>query len=159
MAGEPTWEPLLQTETVESNPTISPDGGWIAYNSDESGDFEVYVQRFPGLGDRRQISTGGGAHPLWSPDGREIFYRAGDRMMAVSVEPGPTLGVGSTEVLFEGMGQYTFQPGRRAYDFLADGQRFLMLRRGGLTDETSAPPQIILVQNWFEELKRLVPVD
>ena len=79
-------------------------------------------------------------------------------MMAVSVEPGPTLGVGSAEVLFEGMAQYTFQPGRRAYDILADG-RFLMLRRGGVIDDTSAPPQIILVQNWHEELKRLVPVD
>ena len=78
LVGEPTWEPLLQTETDESTPTISPDGGWIAYDSDESGTYEVYVQRFPGLGDRRQISTGGGAHPLWSPDGLEIFYRAGD---------------------------------------------------------------------------------
>ena len=160
MTGERAWEPLMQTEVSESNPTISPDGDWVAYSSDESGTFEVYVQRFPGLGERQQMSTGGGSQPLWSPDGRELFYSGPDQMMGVSVETGETLGVGNAEVLFQGMQQYLFQPGRRNYDISPDGERFLMLKPGGAaTDESSALAQMILVQNWHEELERLAPTN
>ena len=91
-------------------------------------------------------------HPEVSPDGRWIAYE--------SVEPGETLGIGNAEVLFEGMRQYLFQPGRRAYDVSPDGQRFLMLKVGdAVAGEASAPPQAILIQNWAEELKRLVPTE
>ena len=162
MTGERVWEPLLQADGSESSATISPDGDWIAYNSDESGVLEVYVQRFPGLGDRQQISTGGGFNPVWSPEGRELFYRTDTAMMAVPVEPGETLEVGSAEVLFDGMEQYVdnFARDRRAYDVSPDGQRFMMLKSPGTaTDPTPSAPQVILVQNWLTELERLVPKD
>jgi serine/threonine-protein kinase len=74
LEGEPKADPLIQTEFSEDHGAISPDGRWIAYDSNLSGPFEIYVQRFPELGDRQRISTGGGRNPLRSPDGRELFY-------------------------------------------------------------------------------------
>ena len=165
MEGERSWEPLLELEAVEFGPTISPDGQWIAYVSDETGRLEVYVQRFPDLGERQQISTEGGVDPTWSPDGQALFYlgtggnNQADDMRVVSIDPGPPLSVGNPEVLFDDSG-YPRPAGQgRQYDIAPDDQRFLMVALPG-TAETRATitPQINVVINWFQELTERVPV-
>ena len=156
MEGERASELLFETEFREGGPAISPDGGWIAYHTDETGQDEVYVQRYPELGSRQTISTDGGQQPLWSPDGQELFYRNGDEMMVVPVAAGATFRAGDPEVLFEQ--QYYLDRSRRTYDLAPDG-RFLMVKESAVGDDTESPTaQIILVQNWHEELKRLVPI-
>ena len=96
MEGERAWKPLLNTESNEISPVLSPNGRWVAYASDETGQYEVYVQRFPELGERRLISTGGGMQPTWSPDGKELFYRRwyDDAMMVVPIDTVSILTVG-----------------------------------------------------------------
>ena len=160
MQGEQSWQPLLNSAAFVSHPALSPDGQWIAYTSDETGQREVYVERFPDLGNREQISTGGGQAPVWSPDGRELFYRGrgvGARMMVVPIETEPALTLGTATVVFEGT---YYRAGWRAYDLAPDG-RFLMIKpTGAATEDTaSAPDQIVVVEGWFEELKRLVPTN
>ena len=92
MDGERAWQPLLNSAANEGDPALSPDGAWIAYQSNETGLSEVYVERFPDLGNKEQISTGGGQDPVWSFDGRELFYRdlSGARMMVVPIDTEPT---------------------------------------------------------------------
>ena len=156
MEGDRPSELLLATESAEFGPSISRDGNWIAYTSAETGQPEVYVQRFPGLGDKLPISTDGGQQPVWSPDGSELFYRGPRGMMAVPVETEPMFSAGDPEVLFEQ--QYYFFRTSRTYDVAPHG-RFLMIKAGAPTDSDAAPTaQIVLVEHWFEELKRLVPV-
>ena len=160
MGGDRTWDPLISTEANEAAPAISPDGQWIAYTSDETGERLVYVERFPQRGGKETISRVSSAHPMWSPDGHELFYLTdgGNRLMVVPVELGPALQVGEATPLFEG--QYYEDRNTRSYDVSPDGERFLMIKRAGAaTTETGARPEAILVQNWTEELKRLVPVD
>ena len=121
-------QPWLRTPFAEWSAAFSPDGQWIAYVSDESGVTEVYVRRFRGATEKLQISIGGGTEPIWARSGRELFYRAGDKMMAASVESGPTLRVGRPRQLFEG--PFEASPGENAdYDVAPDDQRFLMLAR------------------------------
>jgi Tol biopolymer transport system component len=147
-------EPFLRTPFNEGAARFSPDGRWVAYVSDESGTFEVYVQPYPGLGGKWQISTGGGSEPVWNPRGRELFYRSGDKMMSVDITTQPGFGVGKPRMLFEG--QYEIPPFPIAnYDVSPDGQRFLMLKPA--EQEQAAPTQINVVLNWFEELKQKVP--
>ena len=155
LEGEPTWEPLLDTMADEYSPAISPDGGWIAYSSDETGRPQVYAQRFPELGRKVSISVGLGRHPLWSPDGRTVFHSSLEGMMAVPVEPSSSLQVGSVDLLFQGYVVGDF----RQFDLSSDGQQFLVLRSPTTMDDTNAAPEAILVKNWFEELKRLVPTN
>ena len=155
--GERASEMLLDTQFREGGPAVSPDGRWIAYHGDETGQNEVYVQRFPELGGKLTVSTDGGQQPLWSPDGQELFYRGPGGMMVVPVETDPTFSAGAPEVLFDQ--QYYFTGTRRTYDLAPDG-RFLMVKDSAVGDDAEGPAaQIILVQNWFEELKRLVPVE
>ena len=157
MEGERTSELLLASQFRNAAPAISPDGGWLAYHSDETGQNEVYVQRYPALGGRQAISTDGGQQPLWSPDGQELFYRGPRGMMVVPVETEPTFRAGDPEVLFDQ--QYYVRRSDRTYDLAPDG-RFLMVKASAGIDDADGPAtQIILVQNWFEELKRLVPID
>ena len=156
MDGDGASELLLATESEEAGPSLSPDENWIAYSSDETGRREVYVQRFPGLGDQKFISTDGGFQPLWSPDGSELFYRGPRGMMAVSVDTEPMFSAEAPELLFEQ--QYFSFQAFRTYDVAPDG-RFLMVKEGATPEDASAPTaQLHLVLNWFEELKRLVPV-
>ena len=156
------WEPLLNTVADERSPAISSDGQWIAYHSDQTGIREVYVQRFPELGGLTQITQGTGVHPTWSRSGHELVYRtarsATPPLLGVAVELDTTVRVGATQVLVEG--PYYATTVAREYDTSPDGGRFIRVRRGGLVaPEDAAKSQIILIQDWFSELERLVPTD
>ena len=148
-------QPFLKTPYEETAPKFSPDGRWLAYSSDESARREVYVQPYPGPGGKWQISTDGGQEPVWNPHGGELFYRIGNKMMAVDVETKSGFSAGKPRMLFEAP---YLQTGINSpyYDVSPDGQRFLMLKP--VEAQTSAPTQINVVLNWFEELKKKVPV-
>jgi hypothetical protein len=147
--------PLLHSTFAERNPDLLPDGRWLAYESDESGQLEIYVRPFPDVdGGRWQVSTDGGSQPLWARNGRELFFRAGDAVIVVPVEAGSGFAPGSPTVLFEG--QYAETLGGRNYDVSPDGQRFLMLKESG-PDGGAAQARFIVVENWFEELRQRVP--
>jgi Tol biopolymer transport system component/predicted Ser/Thr protein kinase len=148
-------EPFLRTPFTEGAPSFSPDGRWLAYVSDESGRPEIYAQPYPGPGGKWQISAEGGLEPSWNQNGRELFYRSGNKMMAVEVVTEPTFSAGKPKMLFEG--QYVasqFPLTGIAYDVSSDGQRFLMVKE---TEPASEANQINVVLNWFEDLKRRVP--
>ena len=150
--------------TTAGGVDISRDGRWIAYQSNESGDFQVYVQAYPSGVPRLQISTDGGISPVWRGDGRELFYvkpnvdwnrSAGNvRIMAVSIGVQPRLSAGTPKALFSG--EYAMNAPARAWDVTPDGQRFLLIR----ADEKSPAGigQMNIVQNWHEELERLCQV-
>ncbi len=145
---------ILKGPFNQSAATFSPDGRWLMYVSDESGRYEVYVMAFPGPGGKWQISNDGGTEPVWNPNDREIFYRSGDKMMAVDIAAQPGFSVGKPHLLFTG--PYAPTPITFPnYDVSRDGQRFLMLKP---VDQTEAPAtQINVIANWFEELKQKVP--
>jgi serine/threonine-protein kinase len=130
----------------------------MAYESGVSGRGEIYVERYPELGNRQQISTGGGYLPLWSRDGRELFFSSLDsrQMLAVPVQPGTTLVVGRPQVLFEFPMAVTLSG--RPYDIAPDG-RFLIIRSGDAEADDAPVSNMIVVQNWTEELKRLMPTN
>jgi len=147
-------QPFLRTQFNESAPRFSPDGRWLAYISDESSRYEIYVQPYPGPGSKWQISTEGGTEPVWNPNGRELFYRSGDKMIAVEITTQPGFSAGKPKVLFEG--PYVPTPSTFPnYDVSPDGQRFLMFKPS--EQAQAAPTQINVVLNWFEELKQKVP--
>ena len=151
---ERTVKPLLVTPFNELAARFSPDGRYMAYLSDRSGRQEVYVQPFPGPGDTVQVSTGGGTEPVWARSGRELFFRQGEKMMAVDVTLVPAFSASRPRLLFEGRYEVSLLvSGMRFYDVSPDGQRFLMVK----SDTPTAPRQLHLVVNWFEELKRLLP--
>lgn len=125
----------------------------MAYSSNESGRFEIFLTPFPGGGAKVQVSTGGGEEVVWARSGRELFYRSGDKMMAVSVTAEPALIVGKPETLFE-RGYARCCPGLPQYDVTADGQGFYMIQD---TPEASRS-EISVVLNWSEELTRGVPL-
>jgi len=145
--------PFLQDRGTEVDATFSPDGRWLAYSSDESGRFEIYVKPFPGPGEKRQISSAGGRKPLWTHSGRELFYRNGEKMMVVGLSPDTGFRADTPALLFSFP---SVLDGITAdYDLSADDQRFLMIR----SSEQELPPlQFNVVLNWLEELKRKVPV-
>jgi len=95
-------QPLVRTPATESAPQFSPDGRWLAYMSDASSRFEIYVQPYPGSGGKRQITTDGGTEPVWNRNGRELFYRSGSKMMAVDITTEPAFSKGKPHMLFEG---------------------------------------------------------
>ncbi|HEX7190539.1 MAG TPA: protein kinase [Thermoanaerobaculia bacterium] len=140
---------LMQTPFDESAARFSPDGRWIAYASNESGRTEVYVIAANG-GGRWQASTSGGFAPVWSHDGHELFYRNGNDLCAVDVQASDTFVASVPHVLFSGEFQNLVR-GDADYDVSNDGRRFLMLQR----DKEQKATPVILVTNWFEELKRL----
>ena len=135
----------------ERSPTFSPDGRWIAYVTNESGHDEVYVQAFPGPGGRWQVSVDGGVEPVWAPNGRELFYRNGEKLMGVPIESTTTsIGAGTPALLFEK--RYVVSGTGRYYDVAEDGQRFVMLK-----PVATAGDSLIVVQGFTRELERLVP--
>jgi Tol biopolymer transport system component len=142
---------LLAGPYTERGAMPSPDGRWLAYGSDESGEHEVYVTRYPGLAGSERVSIHGGRDPVWSRDGRELFYFQGDVLMVVPiVSAEPLLKTGPPRVLFE----WRYSQSRRGYDVAPDGQRFVMIQ---LPEVTSS--HIHLVLNWFQQLERATPTD
>jgi len=150
---------LLNTPFEEHNPEMSPDGRWVAYDSDESGQLEVYVRPFPDVNaGRTQVSIGGGRHPLWRRDGRELFYWVDPgTVMAVPIVMDTKLSAGRPELTVKG--DYLRPIDTRQYDVSADGRKFLLIKR--VTPDSDELPrrQVVVVQNWHEELKRLVPTN
>jgi eukaryotic-like serine/threonine-protein kinase len=159
LEGQRKMEPLIHSPGNELWAQVSPDGRWVAYDSDESGQFEIYVRPFPDAysGSRWQVSSSGGRQPLWSRAGSELFYRDfSGALLSIPVRPGPAFSPGRPVKLFEGTGYYGAgaRGGGRTYDVAPDGRRFLMLKGAG----QSQAPQLVVVLNWFEELRRLVPI-
>jgi len=143
---------FVASPAFESAPSFAPDGRWIAYTSNESGRTEIYVRPYPGPGGKWQISTEGGTEPVWNPKGHELFYRDGQKMMAVDYTAQSKFSAGKPKMLFQG--PYTPTPRSASdYDVSPDGQRFLMLRAA-----EQVPGQINVVLNWTEELKQKAPV-
>jgi serine/threonine-protein kinase len=150
---KPEVTSLIATPATEDNASISPDGRWLAFETNETGQSEVMVRPFPDVDSGRwRISAAGGSDPVWSHDGRTLHYRAERTMMAVAVRAGSPAEWGRPEMRFQG--QFYTSAGPRMFD-LAPGGRFLMLRVE--REEAARTHQVIVVQNWFEELKRLVP--
>ncbi len=150
MEGDRTPRPFLQTPFNETEAAFSPDGKWLAYQSNESGVFEVYVQAFPSGGRKRLISTEGGRWPLWSRNGREIFYRNRNGMMAVAVreepaESGAGLAVDKPRLLFEGSFEEVYS--------LTPDERFVVIE---IDSDASAPTAVHVVLDWLEDLRRRV---
>ena len=143
--------PFVVTPANENAATFSPDGAWIAYQSDESGRAEIYVQPFPGPGTRILISTNGGKEPLWAPSGRELFYRQGTALMAVPVGIGSSFQAGVPALLFDGPFQAD-AAGHTSYDVSPDGQKFLMIR-----NESTGRVELRVVLNLAKELAARVP--
>ena len=158
----PVWS--LTGDFNERNAELSPNGRWMAYQSDESGEWQIYVRPFPEVdADQIQVSNTGGVYPVWSRDGRELFYlQRGSpaQLMSVSVDTDPTTQrfvVGGREALFEWTAR---QAGNgRHYDVAPDGQRFLVIKDGVERTEGQASPPINVVINWTEELKARVPIN
>jgi len=154
MEGERTSQPLFQSQFDESKAMISPDGHWIAYESNETGR-QIYVRPFPNVEEGKwQISRDGGQEPVWAPRGQELFYRNGEAMMVVGIKTEPTFTAGNPVVLFRG--RYGTSETGVNYDISPDGQRFLMMKEA---DEEYGQAQVNVVLNWLEELKRLVPTN
>jgi Tol biopolymer transport system component len=142
MSGERKPQPLLQTKADERMSRISPDGNWLAYTSDEAGSREIYITRFPQPARSWRISTSGGLMPHWRSDGKELYFVAGNKLMAVSVTLGTEVQVGTPQPLFEIEGLY-YAPSK-------DGQRFLV---PVVTEKAPAPP-INVVLNWTADLQK-----
>jgi Tol biopolymer transport system component len=152
---------LLDSTASEENPEVSPDGSWLAYQSNESGEDQVYLRPFPDVtASRMQVSTTGGTRPLWSHDGKELFYfvpAAGNReaaIMAVPVTLGNEVKLGIPVSVVTGALAVPRNSGRH-YDVSPDGKRFLLLKDMDNTARDHA--DIHLVLNWTESLERIVP--
>jgi serine/threonine-protein kinase len=151
LSGDREPKPFLNGRANEMSPAFSPAGNWVAYQSDETGRFEIYLRRFPGGGQMRQVSTGGGSDPVWNQNGKELFYRNGDTIMAVAVETEGDLILRRPTTLFERHYRRTFFS---TFAVTPDGRRFI-----DLDDSVAepAPTHLVLVQNFGEELKHLAP--
>jgi len=132
-----------------SNGQISPDGRWLAYQNGSSGQLDAYVLPFLDPGPRIPLSVSGGSDPLWSADGRELFYTSGDKVLAVSVTSGPTLGLGPPRVISEA--RYRPSPNSvTAFSVSADGRRFLRVQQ---VQPDRPVTRIEIVLNWANQLQ------
>jgi hypothetical protein len=158
LVGERRPQPLLSTPYAELNPELSPEGGWLAYESNESGQQEIYVRPFSNAstGKKTRISTNGGAHPLWVRNGQELLYVSMGTLMSVPMTAGPTFSAGKPSKLFD-LPNLSFGPPGRMYDASRDGKRFLMTQENSVAGEQSQSARLVIVLNWFEELKARVP--
>ena len=151
--------PLVQKPFNERNGEVSPDGRWLAYEANDSGRFNIYVRPFPDVSSGYwQVSFEGGTRPLWARNSQELFYlSATGALMRVGVTRGPTWAATAPTKLFEGRYGAAANQSGRTYDIAPDGTRFLMIKPAGAADQTAVPTSLVIVQNWREELKRLVP--
>jgi dipeptidyl aminopeptidase/acylaminoacyl peptidase len=150
--GRRAVRPVVQTPARETDGRVSPDGRWLAYISDETGRAELYVVPFQAHEPRWQISHGGAREAIWSRDGRELFYRDGNRMMAAQVRRSGTFSPGPPDVLFEREYFQAGGPGIINYDVTPDGQRFLMLKRA----DTSGA-RLTVVQGLSQLIRQHMP--
>ena len=144
-----TTTPLVATSANEIQPRVSSDGRWLAYASDETGDLEVYVRPFPRAGGRVQVSSGGGSEPVWSVDGKRLFYRTGAALIAATLAYSPGLEVVSREQLFDD--RYKRGLFRSRFDVHPDGKRFVMLQPASQSQE------VVVVLDWVTELRSRMP--
>jgi serine/threonine protein kinase len=161
LTGDVQAAPLLATTDAERNAEISPpDGRWMAYESVVGDQTNVWVRPFPNVNDGRwQVSPDGGSQPLWSRNGKELFFRdPSGALMSVPVQGQWPLAIGAPAKILEGAYVNSIPTyAGRLYDVAPDGRRFLMLKQSGPRGQTSAPRGVTIVQNWFEELKQRVP--
>jgi serine/threonine-protein kinase len=152
-------EPILHGDATEGWAEVSPDGRWIAYDSTESGQFEVYIRPYPRVRDGQwRVSASGGREPLWSRDGKELFYRDFlGALIVVTVGHGATVTVGAPMKLFDGsryIGGGSTLSGR-SYDLDLPGSRFLMIKSASPSSDTT--PTVVVTENWFQELQARLP--
>jgi eukaryotic-like serine/threonine-protein kinase len=152
--GEQTVRDLVATPYAEAFPALSPNERWLAYASNRTGRAEIWAMRYPD-GNSVRVSNGGGIEPRWSRDGRELYFRQGDSMMAVAVNEDAEQPFSAVTKLFErpALMSTVATANSWTYDVASDG-RFLMIDSGAPTD--SAEGTIVVVQNWTEELKRRI---
>ena len=148
MEGDPTPVPVLSEKHEECGARISPDGKWNAYVSTESGRAEIYMRTYPDSGGKWQISSDGGRMPVWSRDGAELFYVAGNTLMVVGIGTAPVLSAGKPKPLFEG--NYFPLDRGTTYDVAPDGKSFVVVSLG----DAGQRPMINMVVNWLEEVRR-----
>jgi Tol biopolymer transport system component len=154
LTGEGKRQPFLQTKFNEMQARFSPDGRWVAYMSEESGRYEVYVQPFPGPGGKWQISTNGGTVPVWAQNGRELFYMSSGKVMSVGVTTQPTFSASTPRIVADVPPLLMGRLSNGVYDVSPDGQRFLFVKANV---ESGPPDEVHVVLNWTEELKQLAP--
>jgi hypothetical protein len=145
--------PFIATRFNEGQSKFSPDGRFVAYVSDESGQNEVYVVPYPGPGGKSQVSRGGGTLPRWNRNGRELFYLSEDgKLMSVAVETAPAFRADAPRVLFDDP-QIMQRPGF-PYDVSPDGTRFIVIRADAGGEGVRAQSELRVVVNWIDELER-----
>ena len=145
LTGDRTLQPMATGPSSETMPRLSPDGRWLAYQSDQSGRNEIYVRPFPGDGPRILVSNKGGGEPMWDRTGRTLYFRAPDGITAVTVTPGAELSIGARNLVLATT--EPADPTHQSYDVAPDGAHFLMLRR------TGGEAKAIVVHNWRRELR------
>jgi len=158
-----TAEPFLKSSAIDSIPTFSPDGRWLAYASTESGATEVFVRPFPqpasGSGGKWQISTNGGTGPAWSRSGHDLFYQSGDQIMAVSyIVSGDSFVPGKPRVWIQKLGATTAITTNGVWDLAPDGKRVVVLTPVDSADARKQEHEVVFLQNFFDELRRRVPL-
>jgi serine/threonine-protein kinase len=160
LVGDHASRPFVDVKAAAGSPKFSPDGRWLAYCSNETKKAQVYVQAFPGPGAKIQVSSDGGTDPVWKRSGDELYFRNGDKMMAVAISTVPTFTAGRPRMLWEGhyshgMSTSCGPPGPTSsnYDVTADGKRFLMVKDEA--PDTAVSKQIVVVLGWADEVTRI----
>ena len=153
LSGDHIPRPILQTPYDMRLPILSPDGHYVVYVSDESGQFEVYVCRFPSGDDIRQITINGGHYPRWNDRGDELFYVEGNTLISIGVKTDPVFSMETPQRLFNGdehgIQFYDHLDGvGHTYDVTPDGERFVVIQ-----DQQDSKPSMVIVENWFGEFK------
>lgn len=149
-AAERNPQPLLRTDADEAQPVLSPDGRWLAYTVKDTGQWQVFVQSFPDLHGKWQISTEGGIEPVWARSGRELFYRAGDKILSVAIDSSAGFKASSPRVVVAGQSRLETVTLLPTFDVSSDGQRFVLIK----SEQEQSPTRLNIVVNWSSELQQ-----